>query len=131
VEAEIVQEAVKGGSKALGQAVRRLRDVLPGDHLRFYRNLKLFCRLGDYFFVHAGVKPGVPLNQQSEDDLLWIRHEFLTSTQDYGPIIVHGHTPSRFPQALPNRIGLDTYAFRTDKLTACGFEGTQRWFLST
>jgi serine/threonine protein phosphatase 1 len=63
--------------------------------------------------------------------LLWIRADFLNATDDFGAVVVHGHTPTREPKELRNRIGLDTFAVRTGKLTAAGFEGSRRWFLST
>ncbi len=128
---EAVQLASWGGADALEEALRQFRAGLPETHLHFYKGLKLFCHLGNYFFAHAGVRPDVPLDQQSEEDLLWIRKEFLTSTMDFGAVVVHGHTPTRSPQDLRNRIALDTYAVRTGKLTAAGFEGSKRWFLST
>jgi serine/threonine protein phosphatase 1 len=131
VEAETIQNAFWGGPQGIAEAAQRFRAVLPEGHLRFYQELKLFCHLGDYFFTHAGVRPNVPLDKQSEDDLLWIRHEFLNSAEDFGAVVVHGHTPTRAPQDLRNRIGVDTYACRTGKLTAAGFEGSKRWFLST
>jgi serine/threonine protein phosphatase 1 len=131
VELEAVQDAFWGGPEGLAQACERFAAVLPAAHLQFYEALQLFFRFGDYFFTHAGVRPNVPLDQQSEDDMLWIRNEFLSWTQDFGAVVVHGHTPTRFPQDLRNRIALDTYAIRTGKLTAAGFEGSRHWFLST
>lgn len=106
-------------------------DILPPDHLEFYLSLKLFCRLGDYFFVHAGVRPGIPLDRQTTEDLLWIRHEFLNWPYEFGAVIVHGHTPVSSPQDLHNRIGIDTYAWMTGHLTAVALEGSERWFLTT
>ncbi len=131
VEDGIIQRAFWGGRDGLAVAAQEFRAALPASHLAFYESLKLSCRFGDYFFAHAGVRPGTPLDEQSEEDLLWIRNEFLGSTQDFGAVVVHGHTPARFPQERSNRIGLDTYAVRTGKLTAAGFEGRRRWFLST
>jgi len=131
VELEAIQLAFWRGPKGLAEAVRQFRAVLPANHLHFYEGLKLFCRLGDYFFAHAGIRPNVPLDEQSEDDLLWIRADFLNSTEDFGAVVVHGHTPTREPKELRNRIALDTFAVRTGKLTAAGFEGSRRWFLST
>ncbi len=128
---ETRQIAFGDGPSGLAEAQRQFEAVLPEDHLRFYEGLKPFYRCGDYFFAHAGVRPNVPLDQQSEDDLIWIRKEFLKSTEDFGAVVVHGHTPMRNPEDLQNRVGLDTFAFRTGKLTAAGFEGTERWFLST
>ena len=128
---EAVQHALWGDPKGVAEAVRQFHEVLPAAHLHFYENLKLFYRMGDYFFVHAGVRPNAPLDQQREDDLLWIRADFLNSTEDFGAVVVHGHTPTRNPQDLRNRIGLDTFAVRTGKLTAAGLEGSRRWFIST
>jgi serine/threonine protein phosphatase 1 len=128
---ETIQQAAWGGPEGLAEAAQQFRAALPESHLRFYEGLRLSCRIGDYFFVHAGVRPGVPLDQQSEYDLLWIRQEFLNSKDDFGAVVVHGHTPAHAPEHLRNRIGLDTFAVRTGKLTAAGFEGARRWFLST
>lgn len=128
---EIVQDASRLGREGLTEAARQFRALLPSSHLRFFEGLQLSCRFGDYYFAHAGVRPNVPLDSQKEEDLLWIRAEFLNWTGDYEAVVVHGHTPARFPQVLPHRIGLDTHACRTGKLTAAGFEGPRRWFLST
>ncbi len=108
-----------------------LEDKLPADHRAFLEGLKLSVRFQDYFFVHAGVRPGVPLDRQSADDLLWIRTEFLQWPHDFGAVVVHGHTPVSWPEDHVNRIGIDTYAFSTGHLTAVGLEGSRRWFLST
>ena len=130
-EPETVQLAAWGGPEGLAEVAQQFRAALPEVHLHFYEALRLSCRIGDYFFTHAGVRPNVPLDQQSEHDLLWIRKEFLNSKEDFGAVVVHGHTPTRAPEDLRNRVGLDTYAVRSGKLTAAGFEGSQRWFLST
>jgi serine/threonine protein phosphatase 1 len=106
-------------------------EKLPPDHRAFYESLNLYFRFQDYFFVHAGIRPGVPLDRQSEEDLLWIRNEFLQWPHDFGAVVVHGHTPVAWPEDLENRIGIDTYAFQTGRLTAVGLEGSERWFLST
>ncbi len=131
LELETVRMAFWDGAEGLTEALRQFQAVLPEAHLRFFQGLKLFCHLGDYFFTHAGVRPKVPLEQQIEDDLIWIRQEFLNSSENFGAVVVHGHTPTRNPQDLRNRIGLDTFAVRTGKLTAAGFEGAKHWFLST
>ena len=73
--------------------------------------------VGRYFLCHAGVQPGIPLDRQSDEDLLWIRDPFLNSKADFGKIIVHGHTPTERPEVLPNRINIDTGAFATGRLT--------------
>ena len=88
-------------------------------------------RIGGYMFVHAGIRPGVSLDKQTDDDLLWIRDAFLNDASDHGAMIVHGHTISREPETRPNRVGIDTGAYLSGTLTALGLEGAERWFLST
>jgi serine/threonine protein phosphatase 1 len=109
----------------------RFKAVIPASHENFYRSLRLFYRAGGYYFVHAGVRPGIHLDFQDEEDMIWIRKEFLTHKGQFGAVIVHGHTPVRAPEDLDNRIGIDTLAFQSGKLTAVALQGTQRWFLST
>lgn len=92
--------------------------ALPAAHRTFYGQLDLMTEVGDYAFVHAGVRPGVPLAQQAERDLLWIRGEFLQASGPFGKVIVHGHTPMEEPQMTPHRLGLDTGAYATGVLTA-------------
>lgn len=105
--------------------------VLPADHLRFFIGLQLYTTVGDYYFVHAGVRPGTPLDAQTEDDCLYIRGEFLRHRGSFGKIIVHGHTPHPEPDVQPNRIGIDTLAWRSGRLTALRLEGTDRGLLAT
>lgn len=104
---------------------------LPPRHLDFLHGLKLTHVEGDYLFVHAGIRPGVPIESQSPEDLLWIRREFLTSTADHGRVVVHGHSISASPENRPNRIGIDTGAFASDRLTCVVLDGTSRIFLQT
>jgi serine/threonine protein phosphatase 1 len=104
---------------------------LPAAHLEFFRSLQLHHACGDYLFVHAGVRPGLLLDHQSEQDLLWIRDEFLNSTMSFGRIVVHGHTPERQHVVRANRIGIDTGAYMTGVLTALVLEGREQRFLST
>ena len=92
-------------------------DALPQSHFRFFRDLQSSYTCGDYFFAHAGVKPDIPLARQKENDLLWIRQEFLASRDDFGKIVIHGHTPTRDIQVEPNRVNIDTGAFATGRLT--------------
>lgn len=120
-----------GEEVALRQTRDRLRESLPAHHLRFFETLKLSETIGDYFFAHAGVRPGTPLDQQEERDLMWIRDEFLNSQSDFGKIVVHGHTPTNAPVMRRNRIGIDTGAYLTGRLTALVLEGTRRRFLQT
>ncbi len=131
VSAGTVRAALTAGGPDLIEAAAAFKDLLPDHHWRFFQSLKLSHKAGDYFFVHAGVRPGVALHRQVEDDLIWIRGEFLNYPYDFGAVVVHGHTPARAPQDLHNRIGIDTLAFHTGKLTAVGLEGARRWFLST
>jgi serine/threonine protein phosphatase 1 len=115
-------------SKNYGEAAARLREALPFKHFEFLRSLKTSYVHGKYFLCHAGVRPGIPLERQSEEDLIWIRDEFLNSKVDFGKIIVHGHTPVPEPEVLPNRFNVDTGAFATGKLTCLVLEdGTHRF----
>lgn len=92
---------------------------LNADHLMFYRNLRLFYETDDYIFVHAGLFPGKPLEEQSLMDLLWIREPFLESDYDFGKTVVFGHTPFKEPYVAPGRLGLDTGAVYGGSLTCC------------
>ncbi|NBX73652.1 MAG: serine/threonine protein phosphatase [Alphaproteobacteria bacterium] len=92
-------------------------EKVPADHIKFLQQTQLMHCVADYAFVHAGIKPGVPLSAQQPRDLMWIRGEFLRATQPHEKIIVHGHTIAREPEILPNRIGIDTGAFATGRLT--------------
>jgi serine/threonine protein phosphatase 1 len=106
-------------------------DALPESHLRFFRDLQLSVSFGDYLFVHAGLRPGVPLAAQSEADLIWIRGPFLGHADPFDKIVVHGHTPEQEPVTRQNRIGIDTGAVFTGRLTALRLEGSSREFLQT
>jgi serine/threonine protein phosphatase 1 len=92
--------------------------VLPPDHRQFYEDLQLYYETADYIFVHGGLKPGVALADQQEEDLLWIRGEFITSQEDFGRRVIFGHTPFRQPLIMPNKIGIDTGAVYGNFLTA-------------
>lgn len=108
-----------------------LRAALPPEHFQFLNTLKLSLTWDRYFLCHAGVLPGVPLEKQSEQHLLWIRDEFLTSEADFGKIVVHGHTPRERPEVLSNRINIDTGAFITGRLTCAVLEADSVRFLAT
>lgn len=110
---------------------KQLALSMPEAHIHFFKNLKLHVAIGDYLFVHAGIKPYVPMDDQLEQDLLWIRDEFLESRANFGRIVVHGHTPTREPVVKHNRIGIDTGAYMSGKLTALLLEGRERTFLTT
>jgi len=106
--------------------------LLPPSHKRFLDGLDLVHASGGYLFVHAGVEPGVPLHQQSAETLLWIRQPFLASKDTFGGrVVVHGHTVSAEPQVRPNRIGIDTGAYASGRLTALALHGAHRQFIST
>lgn len=99
-----------------------LREAMAAGHLGFLRSLQNSFSHGRYFFCHAGVRPGVPLDRQSERDLMWIRHEFLNCTESFGKIVVHGHTPVAMPDVLTNRINIDTGAVFSGRLTCIVLE---------
>ena len=103
--------------------------MIPFAHQRFMRGLALTHRIGPYLFVHAGVRPGIALDAQTREDLLWIRVPFLGSTKDHGAVVVHGHTPTQEPVVRPNRIGIDTGAVLGGVLTCAILEGDRIGFL--
>ncbi|APL94232.1 serine/threonine protein phosphatase [Sphingobium indicum] len=104
---------------------------VPRDHVDFLDDLPDMLPLGDYLFVHAGVRPRVALHAQIPADLRWIRGDFLNHGGRLDKMIVHGHNISADVDVRPNRIGIDTGAFRSGRLTAIGLEGDRRWFLQT
>jgi serine/threonine protein phosphatase 1 len=110
---------------------RRLSLALPAPHAALLRALKYFHIEGDYLFVHAGVRPGTPLDRQQPRDLMWIRGPFLASSLDHGWCVVHGHTIGRTPELRSNRIAIDTGAVFSGHLTCLVLEGCSRRFLST
>jgi serine/threonine protein phosphatase 1 len=105
------------------ELISQLARTIPVHQRRFFNNLRLRFVCGDFFFVHAGVKPGVPLAKQQEQDMLWIREEFLASEEHFGKYIVHGHTPVREPDIRPNRANIDTGAYATGNLTLLTIKG--------
>ena len=118
---------------AWGIAPEAPREDWPGHfaphHLRFLRRLHLHHQEGGYLFVHAGIRPGIPLEDQSREDLLRIRHDFLGSERDHGIVVVHGHTAGFQPVVRDNRICLDTAAWSGGPLTCGVFEGATLGFL--
>ena len=109
----------------------KLDEKLPDEHRAFMINSLPQWRCGHYYFVHAGIRPGVELDAQSIEDQLWIREDFLGSTLSHGAIVVHGHSITMVPELLPNRIGIDTGAFSTGVLTCLVLEGDEQRFLQT
>jgi serine/threonine protein phosphatase 1 len=120
-----VQPTLDPSSVERADLIRALTEAMPGGHLRFLESLKPSFVCGDFFFVHAGVRPGIPLKEQQENDLLWIRNEFLDSNEDFGKFIVHGHTPVPKPDIRPNRINIDTGAYATGNLTLLTIQGSR------
>lgn len=113
------------------EALAIVRRAIPREHIEFIESFADSCRFGDYLFVHAGVRPGVELEQQTQADMRWIREPFLQHEGDHGFVVVHGHTISEAVEHRPNRIGIDTGAYRTGLLTALAIEGTDRWLIDT
>jgi serine/threonine protein phosphatase 1 len=124
-----VDQLMRG--KGYEAAADALSAAIPQTHRNFLQSLATSLVVGRYFLCHAGIRPGIPLQRQSEDDLMWIREPFLDSALDHGKIVVHGHTPSEMPEVLPNRINLDTGAFMTGRLTCAALEGGRVRFLPT
>lgn len=124
--------AITGGLEGAETLGRAARASIPDAHLALLANLETWVTLGDYLFVHAGVRPGVPLEAQADEDLIWIREPFLDYEGDFGKVVVHGHTPVRNgPEVRTNRIDIDTLAWRSGTLTALVLEGASRRFLQT
>jgi len=112
-----ITTVIKPNAFGQAQLATELDQALPESHRLFLADLKSSFTYGDYFFVHAGVRPGIPLAKQHEEDLLWIRDDFLLCEDDFTKFIVHGHTPVNQPDIRPNRINIDTGAYATGRLT--------------
>jgi serine/threonine protein phosphatase 1 len=110
-------------------AAKALAEALPPSHRDFIAGLKTSHITERYFFCHAGVRPGIAFDRQSDEDLMWIRQEFLSCTDDFGRLVVHGHTPVPEPEVKPNRINIDTGAFATGRLTCIVLDGDGHRFL--
>ncbi len=115
--------AFRAGARALGDAV-------PAGHRGFLAGLAFSAVFGDFFFCHAGVRPGVALEAQDRQDLIWIRGDFHRHQGLYPKVIVHGHTPVAQAQILPNRVNVDTGAYSTNHLTALVIDGAQKRLLT-
>jgi len=112
-------------------ALAMVKQAIPETHAQFLGSFADTLRFGDYLFVHAGIRPKVDLSLQSQADLRWIRSPFLDEDCDHGFVVVHGHTISEEVEERPNRIGIDTGAYRSGVLTALALEGEKRWTLNT
>nr|WP_232343651.1 metallophosphoesterase family protein [Novosphingopyxis sp. YJ-S2-01] len=113
------------------QIARALEDVIPQQHVEFLRSFGDTVRFGDYLLVHAGIRPGVAIEDQQPQDLRWIRQPFLSDGHDHGCVVVHGHTVTEAVDRRTNRIGIDTGAYRTGVLTAIVLEEETVRFLAT
>lgn len=118
-----------GRSESSG--LQLVKEAIPQSHSNFIGGFADTLAFGDYLFVHAGIRPGVDMSLQSQSDLRWIRSPFLEDETDHGVVVVHGHTISSEIVERPNRIGIDTGAYRTNVLTALAIEGDARWVLNT
>jgi len=113
----------------LPECLAMIRGAVPAEDLAFIRSFEDRIKIGDYLFVHAGVRPGAPLSEQTRQDLRWIREPFLSHPAEFGLVVVHGHTIFDVPDIRHNRIGIDTGAWSSGRLTALGLEGTSRWLV--
>lgn len=117
--------------RSADEVVQIVRSVVPKEHVEFLESFVDSLRFGDYLFVHAGIRPGIEIDLQSQSDLRWIREPFLYDETDHGFVVVHGHTITDEVDERPNRIGIDTGAYRSGLLTALAIEGSERWLLDT
>ncbi|MGH6785853.1 MAG: metallophosphoesterase family protein [Novosphingobium sp.] len=113
----------------IAEAQRLMDAIVPAADREFLAAAEDMVRIGDYLFVHAGIAPGVPFDEQRTSELRWIREPFLSHRGDHGAVVVHGHTITKAPVLRANRIGLDTGAYQSGRLTALGLEGARRWLL--
>ncbi|MER2520311.1 MAG: metallophosphoesterase family protein [Bdellovibrionales bacterium] len=115
----------------LAAMISALHAKVPPSHVNFLENLSASVTYGDYFFCHAGVRPGRSLMAQTENDLVWIRHEFLDHVGAFEKTVVHGHTIFPNVALSPQRIGVDTGAYATGHLSALALEGNKQWVIQT
>lgn len=115
----------------MAQLSERLASLVPETHLEFVEGFEDQIVIGDYAFVHAGIRPGVPLSEQTASDLRWIREEFVEQRGDLEKVVVYGHTIYDEIEERGSRIGIDTGAYASGKLTALALEGGERWYLQT
>ncbi len=113
------------------EVAHRLKRAVPKQHRQFMRSFEISIRMGDYLFVHAGINPAAPLDQQHPHDCRWIREPFLSHKGDLGCMVVHGHTVTEQVELCDHRFGIDTGAYESGVLTALCLEGSERWLLQT
>ena len=112
-------------------ALQLLQAKVPRAHREFLESFADTFRFGDYLFVHAGIRPGIGIEEQDRHDLRWIREPFLSDAKEHGVVVVHGHTIVSRVEERPNRIAIDTGAYHSGVLTAVVIEGAERRFLAT
>lgn len=115
---------------ALREGHAALLDAVPDSHFAFFRGLERHTSLGDFFFCHAGIKPGIPLDDQDPDDLIWIRWDFLNYSGLHPKVVVHGHTPEFDVEVMPNRVNVDTGAYKSGRLSALVIDGAEKQILA-
>lgn len=113
------------------QLTERLKTLVPQSHIDFVKSFEDQIVIGDYAFVHAGIRPGVPLSEQKPSDMRWIREDFVSQRGDLEKVIIYGHTIYDEVDERGSRIGIDTGAYDSGKLTALALEGGERWYLQT
>jgi len=113
----------------LEEAQQMMIEAVPVEDREFIHGFESSISIGDYLFVHAGINPELPLDEQTNEEIRWIREPFLSHKGDYGCVVVHGHTVTDEAVFRNNRIGIDTGAFMSGRLTALGLEGTERWVI--
>lgn len=119
-----------GENRRIGDIHADARAAIPQAHIDFLASRPLTHRIGDLLFVHAGIRPGVPIPDQVENDLIWIRQEFIDDKTDHGPLVVHGHTAIDRPNHFGNRFNLDGGAGYGQPLIPVVFEDGQSWLLT-
>ena len=124
---ERLRYLLNGGETTLYGYREKGKLVIPQPHLQFFRDLRLYFETENHIFVHAGLRPGISPQNQREEDLLWIREDFLKSDYRWGKTIVFGHTPMRKPYLKPERIGLDTGAAYGRSLSCCDVMRRKIW----
>ena len=117
-------------SRALRAGHAELVRAVPPEHISFLRELKRWVSFGDFFFCHAGIRPGTPLEDQNPDDLIWIRWDFLNYSGLHPKVIVHGHTPEAEVEVMPNRVNVDTGAYISGQLSALVIDGSEKELLA-
>ncbi|ATW04576.1 metallophosphoesterase family protein [Sphingorhabdus sp. YGSMI21] len=113
------------------QLAERIPELFRQEHIEFIKGFEDHVIIGDYAFVHAGIRPGIPIAEQRKKDLRWIREDFLSAQEAHEKVIVYGHTITDDVVESGNRIGIDTGAYYSDKLTALCLQGSERWYLDT